>query len=267
LPEETLGVDSVNNEQQSNKKPNDGERLQKVIAQAGIASRRHAEQMIIDGRVRVNGKKVVELGTKVNSKDVITVDGQKINFPKKKYEYYILHKPTGYITSAKDPQGRKTVMDLMRGVKVRVYPVGRLDYDTSGLLVLTNDGELAHRLMHPSFGVDKTYQVEVQGVISSKALVQLQQGIELEDGKTAPAQVRVISQKGQGTLQRLEITIHEGRNRQVRRMFEAVGFPVVNLKRLRFGPLQLDDELKLGKYRNLTEKEIELLKKAVELLA
>lgn len=245
--------------------PPEGERLQKVIAQAGIASRRHAEQMILDGRVQVNGEKVVVLGTKVLPKDRIRVDGREINSIRETYDYYLLHKPTGYITSAKDPQGRKTVMDLLQKVERRVYPVGRLDYDTSGLLVLTNDGELAHRLMHPSYGVEKTYQVEVQGAVPPKALLQLGKGIELEDGKTAPAQVRVISRKGQGSLQRLEITIHEGRNRQVRRMFEAIGFPVVTLKRICFGPLQLESSLSMGKYRPLTVKEISQLRRAVKL--
>lgn len=242
-----------------------GERLQKVIAQAGIASRRHAEQMILDGRVQVNGEKVVALGTKVLPEDRILVDGREINATRETHDYYLLHKPTAYITSAKDPQGRRTVMDLMLKVKQRVYPVGRLDYDTSGLLVLTNDGELAHRLMHPSYGVEKTYQVEVEGTVPPQALLRLEKGIELEDGKTAPAQVRVISRKGQGSFQRLEITIHEGRNRQVRRMFEAIGYPVVTLKRIRFGPLQLEADLSMGKYRSLTDKEVNQLRQAVNL--
>lgn len=245
--------------------PPGGERLQKVIAQAGIASRRHAEQMILDGRVQVNGEKVVALGTKVISADKILVDGREINTIRETHDYYLLHKPTGYITSAKDPQGRKTVMDILLKVKQRVYPVGRLDYDTSGLLVLTNDGELAHRLMHPSFGVEKSYQVEVQGTVPQQALLRLEKGIELEDGKTAPAQVRVISRKGQGSLQRLEITIHEGRNRIVRRMFEEIGYPVVTLKRIRFGPLQLEADLSIGRYRSLTDKEVNQLRLAVNL--
>ncbi len=246
------------------KAPPEGERLQKVMAQAGIASRRHAEQMILEGRVQVNGEKIVTLGTKVLPKDKISVDGRVIKL-RETFEYYLLHKPRGYITSAKDPQGRRTVMDLLQKVKQRVYPVGRLDYDTSGLLVLTNDGELAYRLMHPSYGVEKTYQVEVQGAVPLQDLHRLEKGIELEDGKTAPAQVRVITRRGQGSLQRLEITIHEGRNRQVRRMFEAVGFPVITLKRIRFGPLQLDSELSMGSYRTLTSKEIQQLRQAVKL--
>lgn len=245
--------------------PPEGERLQKVMAQAGIASRRHAEQMILEGRVQVNGEKIVTLGTKVSPKDKISVDGREIKIVREAFDYYLLNKPTGYITSAKDPQGRRTVMDLLQKVEQRVYPVGRLDYDTSGLLVLTNDGELAHRLMHPSYGVEKTYQVEVQGMLPSQALLRLEKGVELEDGKTAPAQVRVLTRKGQGSLQRLEITIHEGRNRQVRRMFEAVGFPVITLKRIRFGPLQLDSGLRMGSFRTLTSKEVHQLRQAVKL--
>lgn len=243
----------------------EGERLQKVMAQAGIASRRHAEQMIIEGRVQVNGEKIVTLGTKVSPKDKISVDGRVIKTVCETFEYYVLHKPTGYITSAKDPQGRRTVMDLLQKVKQRVYPVGRLDFDTSGLLVLTNDGELAYRLMHPSYGVEKTYLVEVKGAIPPQDLHRLEKGIELEDGKTAPAQVRVVTRRGQGSLQRLEITIHEGRNRQVRRMFEAVGFPVVTLKRIRFGPLQLESGLSMGNYRPLSSNEIQQLRQAVKL--
>lgn len=244
----------------------EGERLQKVIAQAGVASRRHAEQLILEGKVQVNGQKVTELGTKVRPTDIVTVDGRKLQRSQKpSYEYYLLNKPTGYITSVTDPQGRRTVMDLMKGVKQRIYPVGRLDYDTSGLLVLTNDGDLAHRLMHPRFGVDKTYRVEVKGTIPHHALERLRNGVELEDGKTAPARVRILPRTNQGSLQPVEITIHEGRNRQVRRMFDAVGFPVVTLERIQFGPLRLDDNLKVGTYRSLTAKEVQELRKAVKL--
>lgn len=250
--------------QETGQENEQGERLQKVMAQAGVASRRHAEQMILDGRVSLNGQKVNQLGTKVLPTDRIEVDGRRINVGGQTAEYYLLYKPTGYITSASDPQGRKTVMDLMQGVKQRVYPVGRLDFDTSGLLVLTNDGELAHRLMHPRYGVEKTYRVEVKGSVPLQALERLRRGINLEDGKTAPARVRVFSQISQGFRQCLEITIHEGRNRQVRRMFEAIGFPVVTLKRIRFGPLHLS-ALKEGTYRALTDHEVKELRKAVEL--
>lgn len=241
------------------------ERLQKVIAQAGVASRRHAEEMILEGRVQVNGKVLQTLGTKVGPTDKIAVDGKPLNMPQKEYVYILLHKPTGYITSASDPQGRKTVMDLIKKVPQRVYSVGRLDYDTSGLLLLTNDGELAHRLMHPSYGVEKTYRVGVRERIPAQALGRLEKGVDIEDGKTAPARVREISRKGQGSSFTYEITIHEGRNRQVRRMFTAVGFPLVTLKRVRFGPLELEENIASGKFRLLTKREIQKLYQAVKL--
>ena len=244
---------------------NIGERLQKVIAQAGIASRRHAEQMILEGRVQVNGKKITSLGTKVQPEDKIAVDGRVLKQKKEENVYFLLNKPTGYITSATDPRGRKTVLDLMKDVKARIYPVGRLDYDTSGLLVLTNDGELAHRLMHPSFGVEKTYRVSVKGNVPSEAIDRLRKGVILEDGKTAPAKVRILTRQSQGSLQQLEITIHEGRNRQVRRMFDKIGFPVVALERIRFGPIILSSDLKIGNYRAMTANEIRLLKASVKL--
>lgn len=156
-------------------------------------------------------------------------------------------------------------MDLMKKIPQRVYPVGRLDYDTSGLLVLTNDGELAHRLMHPSYGVEKTYLVEVRDKIPAQVLQRLEKGVVLEDGKTAPAHVREVIPKGQGSLYCYEITIHEGRNRQVRRMFKTIGFPLVNLKRLRFGPLRLEGDLAPGKFRPLTKSEVQQLRQAVKL--
>jgi 23S rRNA pseudouridine2605 synthase len=252
------------------------ERLQKVLAQAGVASRRHAEQLIVDGRVTVNGKMVSALGTKVSSQDNIQVDGK----PVKRAEvlhYYILNKPISVITSASDPQGRPTVVDLMKDVTVRVYPVGRLDYDTSGLLVLTNDGELAHRLMHPSYGVEKTYRVLVKGPVGINALEHLRQGVLLEDGKTAPAKVERVSGVSKGrkdnpksnnksnNLEELEVTIHEGRNRQIRRMFAAIGYPVVKLKRISFGSLTQENTLQTGTYRALTVKEVKDLRSQVGL--
>lgn len=248
------------------------ERLQKVLAQAGVASRRHAEQLILDGRVTVNGETVSTLGTKVGKQDYIEVDGQPIRRSEGLY-YYLLNKPLSVITSASDPQGRPTVVDLMKDVPVRVYPVGRLDYDTSGLLVLTNDGELAHRLMHPSYGVEKTYRVWVQGPVGISALENLRQGVLLEDGKTAPAKVERLSGLSKGTgvnskkeyLEVLEVTIHEGRNRQIRRMFAAVGYLVVRLERVRFGPLTLEKPLRSGSYRSLTVKEIKELRSQVGL--
>ena len=251
-----------------------GERLQKVLAQAGVASRRHAEKLILDGRVTVNGDKVTALGTKVGVRDQIEVDGRLVKRTEALY-YYLLNKPVSVITSASDPRGRPTVVDLLKDVPVRVYPVGRLDYDTSGLLVLTNDGELAHRLMHPSYGIEKTYRVWVQGPVGIHALETLQQGVLLEDGKTAPAQVQRVSGLSQRTkgglkndsLEVLEVTIHEGRNRQIRRMFEAVGYLVVKLERIRFGPLTLTQNLTLhpGSYRALTEEEVKQLRSNVGL--
>ncbi|KLU66677.1 ribosomal large subunit pseudouridine synthase B [Desulfosporosinus acididurans] len=255
------------------KKPESGERLQKVLAQAGVASRRQVEKLIQEGRVKVNGFTVAVLGTKVCAEDEIIVDG----VPVKKAEelhYYLLNKPAGVISSARDPRGRATVVDLMKNVPVRVYPVGRLDYDTSGLLIMTNDGELAHRLMHPSYGVNKTYRVWVKGPMEREALEQLRKGVELEDGKTAPA--KVISRSGfrqgkpmdhkQHFPEILEVTIHEGKNRQVRRMFESVGYPVVQLERIAYGPLTLDREhFSAGNYRSLTIEEVKRLRLLVGL--
>ena len=249
-----------------------GERLQKVLAQAGVASRRHAERLILDGRVTVNGDKVSILGTKVGILDQIQVDGRPLQ-RSEKLHYYLLNKPISVITSASDPQGRPTVVDLMKDVPARVYPVGRLDYDTSGLLVLTNDGELAHRLMHPSYGVDKTYRVWVQGTVGINALENLRQGVTLEDGNTAPAKVERVSGVLKGTkvdfksgnLEVLEVTIHEGRNRQIRRMFAAVGYLVVKLERISFGPLKQEKTLRSGTYRVLSVKEVTELRSQVGL--
>ena len=250
----------------------DGERLQKVLAQAGVASRRHAEKLIVGGRVTVNGHIVSVLGTKVAIEDRIQVDGNSI-YRSEELHYYLLNKPVSVITSVSDPQGRPTVVDLMKDVPVRVYPVGRLDYETSGLLVLTNDGELAHRLMHPTYGVEKTYRVWVQGPVSINALEALQKGVLLDDGNTAPAKVERVSGVSKGTnvkvkghhLEVLEVTIHEGRNRQVRRMFAAIGYPAVKLERIRFGSIALESSLALGAYRPLTIEEIKALRSIVGL--
>lgn len=252
------GEDVVNME-------NQGERLQKRLAHAGVASRRQAEQMILDGQVTLNGEIVTILGTRVQPQDKVAVKGKLLSVPAEALVYYLLHKPTGVITSAKDPQGRETVIDLLQEIPQRVYPVGRLDYDTSGILVLTNDGELAHRLMHPSYGVEKTYRVGVKEEIPRFALKQLREGVVLEDGKTAPAKVREVTRSGEGSLFFFDITIHEGRNRQVRRMFAQIGYPVLRLKRICFGPLQLDPSLSPGKYRALSETEVQELRRVVQL--
>ena len=230
-----------------------GQRLQKVLAQAGLGSRRACEELIAEGRVTVNGE-VATLGTRANPDvDAIEVDGARIGV-RQGLVHYLLNKPAGVVTTASDPQGRPTVVGLVPA-EPRVYPVGRLDADTEGLLVLTNDGELAHRLTHPSFGVDKEYLAEVAGTPSRGALRRLREGVELDDGPTAPARVSLV---GDHTLR---ITIHEGRNRQVRRMCEAVGHPVRRLVRVRIGPLA-DRRLPPGEWRPLTQAEVRALERA-----
>ncbi|MCR2803056.1 pseudouridine synthase [Paenibacillus soyae] len=230
------------------------ERLQKILAQAGVASRRKCEELILSGSVEVNGEKVTTLGVKADpAVDAITVNGKPIKSEKKLY--LMMNKVKGVITSAKDPQGRKIVSDFLPGIKERVYPVGRLDYDTEGLLLLTNDGEFANLLTHPSHHVPKTYLATVKGVPHGSALEQLQKGIQLEDGMTAPAEVEyhdVDTEKKEATI---SITIYEGRNRQVRRMFEAINHKVIRLKRIKFGDLGLQ-QLGRGKYRHLTPQEV-----------
>lgn len=231
----------------------DGTRLQKVLAQAGLGSRRVCEDLIERGRVRVNGERAV-LGRRVDPEhDVIEVDGAQIGV-RPGLVHYLLNKPTGVITTASDTHGRPTVTELVPA-DPRVFPVGRLDADTEGLLLLTNDGDLAHRLTHPSFGVDKEYLVEVEGAPSRGALRALREGVDLEDGPTAPAKVSVLD----GNV--LRITIHEGRNRQVRRMCEAVGHPVRRLVRTRIGPLA-DHALQPGAWRPLTQDEVRALERA-----
>lgn len=213
------------------------ERLQKIIAQAGIASRRKAEQLIMEGKVKVNGEVVRELGVKASAnKDQIEVEGIPID--REEPVYFLLYKPSGVISSVKDEKGRKVVTDFLE-VEQRVFPVGRLDYDTSGLLLLTNDGEFANYLMHPKFKIDKVYVAKVKGIPTREALKRLQQGIRLDDGKTAPAKVKMMSIDKKKQTAIVRITIHEGRNRQVRRMFEAIGHPVMKLKREEYGFLNL----------------------------
>lgn len=233
------------------------ERLQKVMAQAGVASRRHCEEMITSGLVKVNGKVVKELGTKVDPiKDKIYVEG-KIIAPSQKKHYVLLYKPRGYVTTMIDEKGRKIVTDLIKGIGSRIYPVGRLDYDSEGLLLLTNDGDLTFALTHPRRQIPKTYQVRVAGIPEESKLEQMSKGLELDDGPTAPAQVSLVGEREGNAL--LEITIYEGRNRQVRRMCENIGYPVLRLKRIRFGNLSLDG-LKPGQYRHLSGKELSQLK-------
>lgn len=232
------------------------ERLQKILSMAGIASRREAESIIVAGRVTVNGTVVTELGTKADpSVDRIIVDGKPVALPEAKL-YILLYKPAGYMTTLKDPEGRPIVTDLLKKLTQRVYPVGRLDYNTEGLLLLTNDGEWANRLAHPRHEVDKEYLVRVRGSASPEQIANLQRGVELSEGKTAPAQVSV--ERATGNSSWLSITIHEGRYRQIRRMCDAVGLLVVRLKRVRYGFLTLG-ELNPGEYRILTAAEAERL--------
>ncbi|BDV43564.1 pseudouridine synthase [Geotalea uraniireducens] len=229
------------------------ERLQKILSQGGVASRREAERLISAGRVAVNGEVVTELGSKADpAKDRITLDGKPVSVGGTRY-YILLNKPVGYVTTLKDPGGRPIVTDLLKGVGARVFPVGRLDYNTEGLLLLTNDGEWANRLAHPRHEVDKEYLVRVRGRVNPEQLQRLSGGLELDDGPTAPAQVRSQRESDNNTW--LSITIHEGRYRQVRRMCEAVGLTVVRLRRIRYGALKLG-ELKPGEFRLLTGAEV-----------
>ena len=234
--------------------PAEGVRLQKVLAAAGIASRRACEILISEGRVEVNSEIVVEQGRRVDpERDVIRVDGARIP-PPRRHRYLALNKPRGVVTTMSDPEGRRTVADLVTvGGKERLFHVGRLDTDTEGLLILTNDGDFAHRLAHPSYQVPKTYIAEVGGLVGEQALSRLRRGITLEDGPVRPTSVKIVSTAGDKTL--LKITIQEGRNRIVRRTMEAVGHPVRRLSRIGIGPVRLGN-LKVGEYRDLTREEL-----------
>jgi pseudouridine synthase len=237
------------------------ERLQKVLAHAGIASRRASERLIVEGRVTVNGAIIAELGAKVDpDRDAIKVDGKRVGTPPAHRTYLALHKPRGVVTTMSDPEGRPTVKDLLRGVKARVYPVGRLDFDSEGLLLLTDDGGLARDLMHPSSGVEKTYVVKVKGQPTPEVLTRLSRGIPLDGRRTGPAKVRLIRR---GDNAWLEITIGEGRNRQVRRMLQAVGHPVQRLRRVSYGGV-LIGRLAVGGCRPLSAAEVSLLRRATQ---
>ncbi len=235
------------------------ERLQKILAQAGVASRRKSEELILAGKVTVNGEVVTELGTKADpTVDEITVNGRSIAAEKK--VYYMFNKPKGVITSVTDPEGRKTVQDYLKGVNERVFPVGRLDYDSEGLLILTNDGELANRLTHPKHHVPKTYLVTVEGVPHGDSLEKFRRGIQLEDGMTQPAEAEyydIDTDKKQATIR---VTIYEGKNRQIRRMFDALSHKVIRLKRIAFGELLIGN-LKRGLHRPLSKQELDALQK------
>jgi pseudouridine synthase len=239
-------------------------RLNKFLALAGVASRREADRMISERRVSVNGEVVDVLGTTIDDQaDKIEVDGRRIKaFPP--LAYMILNKPPGYLVTAKDPFHRPTIMDLLPPLKNRVFPVGRLDFDSEGLLLLTNDGDLAYRLMHPRFQVEKEYLVKVKPRPEPSVLAKLEKGIFLDGKKTAPAQIRMLPKAAKGSAA-LVVKIHEGRKRELRRMFETLGHRVFALKRLRLGSLHLG-KLKKGQWRNLTPEEIRSLKRDVRLL-
>jgi 23S rRNA pseudouridine2605 synthase len=228
------------------------ERLQKILAKAGIASRRSAEQLIRDGRIRINGQVVMEMGCKADpSHDRITCDGKPIVFEEK--SYVLLNKPAGYVTTLSDPQGRPVVSDLINGIPLRLFPVGRLDLDTEGALLMTNDGELGNAILHPRFEVKKTYEALVTGAPSLEKLRRLELGIEIDGGRTRPAIIRVLQQYKDQTL--IEVIIHEGKKRQVRKMFQALNHRVLHLKRTAYGKLGLGT-LPLGKFRVLAPDDL-----------
>ncbi len=233
-------------------------RLQKFMAQCGVASRRKSEEIILEGRVKVNDVIVKELGTIVDpNRDIVEVDDRKIEMESRKV-YIMLNKPEGYVTTLKDRHSEKIVLDLIEGVEERVFPVGRLDADTSGLLLMTNDGNLTYKLTHPSHEVAKKYIAVVEGVPNNKKLARFRKGLRIDGRMTAEAYVRIIKKHRDSSV--LEISIHEGRNRQVRKMCEYIRHPVIKLKRVSIGELKLGN-LEVGKWRYLTEKEVKYLKK------
>ncbi|MBQ6134806.1 MAG: rRNA pseudouridine synthase [Bacilli bacterium] len=231
------------------------ERLQKIIAASGIASRRKAEEWITEGKVKVNGQVITELGTKVTGKEEIEVNGNLIS--KEEKEYYLLNKPRGIITSTKDEKGRKTVVDLIE-TNARIYPVGRLDYDTTGVLLLTNDGDFANILMHPANEIDKVYLAKLKGILKKEQIDHLKEGIELDGDIVKASRVKIKKVNVEKDTCMVEITIHEGKNHQVKRMFESVGFLVEKLTRKRIGIFQLEG-LQSGEYRRLTPKEVQIV--------
>lgn len=239
------------------------ERLQKLLSMAGVASRRASEELITQGRVEVNGQTVRTLGSKADpATDTIKVDGRRLKFDIRT-RYILLYKPKGVVTTRRDPEGRPTVVELLRGVRDYVYPVGRLDYDSEGVLLLTSDGDLAAKLTHPRHAVERVYEAVVAGEPSDEALDKLRRGVFLDGERTSPAEVRRAGRAGSGRqdLTRLTITLREGRNRQVRRMCASIGHPVRTLTRVRMGPITLGD-LRPGQWRDLSEREIRLLRAA-----
>jgi len=231
------------------------ERLQKFISNCGYTSRRKAEELILEGRVKVNSETVYELGVKVNTNDLVQIDGHALkNEPK---VYFLLYKPRGVITSTSDDKGRKTVVDLIN-TQIRIYPVGRLDYDTTGLLILTNDGELANLLMHPKNNIDKVYIAKVKGLIGKEQILKLKRGVYIDGVKTSKSQARIKNYDKKSNTSIVELIIHEGKNHQVKKMFESIGYEVLKLKRERISFLDLTG-LNSGEYRLLNPKEIKKL--------
>lgn len=232
-------------------------RLQKYMAHAGVASRRKCEEIIAQGRVKVNGEIIDTQGYIVEEGDRVTVDGKRIR-PVRRNTYILMNKPRGIVSSAKDNKDRQTVLDLLApNIRARLYPVGRLDMDSSGLILLTDDGELTERLLHPKYEIEKTYKVTVTGLVTEEDAQALSAGVKLNDGMTAPGEFKILEHRNKKT--RLECTIREGRNRQIRRMFESLGYEVIQLERIAFGPLSIRG-LGKGDYRPLREKEIRMLK-------
>lgn len=232
------------------------ERISKVIANSGYASRRKVDELVKEGKVLINGEKAL-LGQKVNGNDVITVDGKIIDTKNKNYEYYLLNKPRGVVSTSSDEKGRKTIIDLI-DTKTRIYPVGRLDYDTTGAIILTNDGELTNKLLHPSKQIDKTYLAKIKGIVAIDDINKLKKGVQIDSFKTSPARVKVkkFDYKNNTTL--VLLTIHEGHNHEVKRMFEVLGYDVMKLTRLSFAGLDVKT-LKSGEYRKLSLKEVQRL--------
>ncbi len=232
-------------------------RLQKYIAKSGYTSRRKAEVLITEGKVKVNGIVVKEQGIQVDEfKDIVEIGGKKLAV-EATYVYVLLNKPTGVVSTVSDQFDRPTVLSCISGINERIYPVGRLDYNTSGLLILTNDGEFTNRVTHPRYHVPKTYRVEADGRLNINDLDRLRKGIRIEDYETQPAIVKVVKENSRGSV--VEITIHEGKNRQIRKMFDAVNHPVLKLKRIKIGKID-DKNLNIGQWRNLTEAEVNYLK-------
>ena len=234
------------------------ERLQKYLANCGIASRRKAEELILDGKIKVNGKIITELGTKINPETAVVEYNGKTVKPRQEKVYILLNKPIEYVTTLKDNFGRPIVTDLIKGVDVKLLPVGRLDMFTSGALILTNDGDFIYKVTHPKHEIEKTYNATVRGIITEQQIEKLKQGVKIEEYITKPAKVKILKIDNEKRLSRIQITIHEGKNRQVRKMCEAVGSKVIALHRAKIGNIDVKD-LKVGQWRYLTEKEINSL--------